>query len=109
VHTYSHRFAPPVTRAQLNARNLRRAAIILGKIFVKVGLFGDYRREFWRFAIPVLRAGRIADFIAVALVAHHMIRFARDCTEGRQNASFYADRSKAPATEEAATEHTVAA
>ena len=33
---------------------------------------------------------------ASALVAHHMIRFTRDCTEGLQGAAFYADRT-APA------------
>jgi hypothetical protein len=32
-----------------------------------------------------------------------MISFARDCTEGRQNASFYADRSKAKAPPEQVT------
>jgi hypothetical protein len=65
-------------------------------------MLSDYRRVFWRFAGEALRAGRIAELIAVALVAHHMIRFARDCTEGRQNASFYADRPKAAAEESAA-------
>ncbi|MBV9824985.1 MAG: B12-binding domain-containing radical SAM protein [Alphaproteobacteria bacterium] len=101
-HTYVHRFDPPVTRARLNAANLRRAAVILGKLFVKVGLFSGYRRQFWRFAAESLRAGRVGDFIAVCLVAHHLIRFARDCTEGRQNASFYADRAKLPAAREVA-------
>jgi radical SAM superfamily enzyme YgiQ (UPF0313 family) len=101
AHTYVNRFNPPVTRSRLTLRNLRRAAVLAAKIFVKVGIFGDYRREFWRFALPALRAGRIADFFAVSLVAHHMIRFARDCTEGRQNASFYADRAKAGSDEPA--------
>ena len=72
--TYVNRFNPPLTRARLNAGNLRRAVVILAKLFARVG-----------------------DFIAVSLVAHHMISFAHDCTEGRQNASFYADRSKAKA------------
>jgi hopanoid C-2 methylase len=95
--TYVNRFNPPLTRARLNAGNLRRAVVILAKLFARVGLFSDYRRSFWRFAWESLRAGRVGDFIAVSLVAHHMISFARDCTEGRQNASFYADRSKAKA------------
>jgi hypothetical protein len=43
-------------------------------------------------ALPALRAGRIEDLIAIALVAHHMIRFARDCTW--QTASFYAERPR---------------
>jgi radical SAM superfamily enzyme YgiQ (UPF0313 family) len=92
AHTYSNRIAPPLTGARLSARNLRRGLVMLAKVFCLVGLFGDYRLTFWRFAVSALRAGRVAELLAVALVAHHMIRFARECTEGRQNASFYADR-----------------
>jgi hypothetical protein len=44
-------------------------------------------------ALPALRRGRIDELIAAALVAHHMIRFTRECTEGLQSASFYADRA----------------
>jgi radical SAM superfamily enzyme YgiQ (UPF0313 family) len=101
-HTYPNRIRPPLTRARLNARNLRRALVILSKILVKIGLYGDYRRSFWGFALPLLRAGMVGELIAVALVAHHMIRFARECTEGRQNASFYADRAKPAADQRAA-------
>jgi radical SAM superfamily enzyme YgiQ (UPF0313 family) len=99
--TYPNRIALPASRARINTKNLRRAAIILGKAMLRLGLLSDYRRIFWRFAGEALRAGRIGELIAVALVAQHMIRFARECTEGRQNASFYADRPKA-ATEEPA-------
>jgi radical SAM superfamily enzyme YgiQ (UPF0313 family) len=100
--TYANRMRPPLTRARLNAANLRRAVVILGKILFRIGLCGDYRRSFWRFALPLLRAGQVAELIAVALVAHHMIRFARECTEGTQNASFYADRAKAAPDQRAA-------
>ena len=101
-HTYPNRMTAPLTRARLNVRNLRRAATMLAKILIRVGLFGDYRRTFWRFAGKALRAGRIEELIGVALIAHHMIRFARECTEGRQNASFYADRAKSVGDEPAA-------
>ena len=74
---------------------------MVAKILLKIWLFGDYRRDFCRFAAPALRAGRIGELIAVALVAHHLIRFARECTAGRQNASFYADQVKAAADEPA--------
>jgi hopanoid C-2 methylase len=63
---------------------------------------GEYRAQFWRFAATALRAGRVAELIAVALVAHHLIRFARECGEGRQNASFYSDRQKTAAEKAAA-------
>ena len=92
-HTYPNRIRPPLSRARsLPPANLRRGVVTLAKIIGKIGIAGDYRRVFWRMALPALRAGRIEDLIAIAVVAHHMIRFARDCTEGRQNASFYADR-----------------
>ena len=86
---------------RLNARTLRRAAVILGKILFRIGLRGDYRRAFWRFALPLLCAGRVDEVIAVALVAHHMIRFAGECTDGRQNAAFYTDRARAAERERA--------
>ena len=88
-NTYRNRIRPPLTRARLAPANLRRGLVTLAKIFVKIGLFGDYRRTFWRMARPALKAGRIDELIAAALVAHHLIRFAQDCTQ--QRASFYAD------------------
>ena len=93
--TYPNRIRPPSSRARLTPANLRRGFVILAKILVRIGLLGEYRRAFWKFALPVLRAGRIDELIAVALVAHHLIVFARECIEGQQNAAFYASRSNA--------------
>ena len=70
------------------------ALVIMTKLVVRVGLFADYRRSFWRMAWPRLRAGRIEEMIHVGLVAHHMIVFARDCARGRENASMFAKRPK---------------
>jgi radical SAM superfamily enzyme YgiQ (UPF0313 family) len=92
VHTYPNRIRPPLTRARLAPAYLRRGLVTLAKIIGKIGIAADYRREFWHMALPALRRGRIDELIAAALVAHHLIRYARDCTEGLQNASFYADR-----------------
>jgi radical SAM superfamily enzyme YgiQ (UPF0313 family) len=93
-HTYAKRITPPLSRARLNLANLRRALVIICKLLVRIGLFGDYRRTFWRMAWPALRAGHIEELIHVGLVAHHMIVFARACAEGRENASFFAERPK---------------
>ena len=100
--TYPNRRAVPLTRARLNLRNLRRGVTLLAKIGYRVGVRGDYRRIFWRFAGKALRAGRIGELIGASLVAHHMIRFARECTEGTQNAAFYADRVRTAGDERAA-------
>jgi hopanoid C-2 methylase len=91
-HTYPNRIRPPLTRARLSPPNLRRGLVTLAKIIGKIGIAGDYRRTFWRMAWPALRNGRIDELLAAALVAHHLIRFGRECTEGRQSAAFYADR-----------------
>jgi radical SAM superfamily enzyme YgiQ (UPF0313 family) len=93
-HTYVNRTALPLSRARLNAGNLRRAIGIITRLLVHVGLFADYRRNFWRMAWPALRAGRIEELIHIGIVAHHMITFARACAEGRENASFFMDRPK---------------
>jgi len=99
--TYRNRIRPPLSRARLTAANLRRGVVTLAKIVGKIGIAGDYRRTFWRMALPALRQGRIDELIASALVAHHMITFARECTAGQQSAAFYADRPS-PATRRAA-------
>jgi len=93
-HTYRRRMSPPLSRARLNAANLRRALLILARLVVRIGLFSDYRRSFWRMAWSALRSGRIAELIHVGLAAHHMIVFARDCANGRENASMFAKRPK---------------
>jgi hypothetical protein len=95
-HTYRNRLRPPLTRTRASPGNLRRGAVILGKLVWHIGVLGDYRRTFWHMALPALRAGRIEELIQVALVAHHMIVFARDCATGRESAAFYADGATKP-------------
>jgi radical SAM superfamily enzyme YgiQ (UPF0313 family) len=92
AHTYPNRIRPPLSRARASPANLRRGAVMLAKIIGKLGIGGDYRRVFWRMAWPALKSGQIEELIAVALVAHHLIRFARECT--RQNAAFFSERTK---------------
>ncbi|MBE0703557.1 MAG: DUF4070 domain-containing protein, partial [Afipia sp.] len=59
------------------------------------GVRGDYRREFWKFAWPRLKAGDVERFISCSLVAHHLITFARGASSGRQTASYYSDKPAA--------------
>ncbi len=100
-HTYPNRIRPPLTRVRLSLPYLRRGLVTLAKIIGKIGLAGDYRRAFWRMAWPALKSGKLDELIATALVAHHLIRFAQDCT--RQRATFFtALPSAAPAVKEAA-------
>jgi hopanoid C-2 methylase len=88
-HTFPNRIKPPVTAARLNGPNIRKALTCLFNIFLHIGILGGYRRTFWRMAWPALRKGRIEELIHIALVAHHLITYARECEEGRQSASNY--------------------
>ena len=94
-HTFPNRLKPPAA-GRATWPNMLKGARILANLMLRVGLFGDYRRTYWRMALPLLRAGRIEDLIHVGLVAHHLIRFARDASAGRENAAFYAPDSREP-------------
>jgi hopanoid C-2 methylase len=101
VHTYPNRIRPPLSRVRLSLPYLRRGLVTLAKIIGKIGIAADYRRIFWRMAWPALKSGKIDELIAAALVAHHLITFARDCT--RQRATFYTNLpSVVPAVKQAA-------
>ena len=73
-------------------KNIRLGLVMLRNIFWRVGILGDYRLEFWKFALRRLVRGEIEHFIASMVVAHHLIVFARAASGGRQNASNYSVR-----------------
>ena len=50
---------------------------MLRNIFWKVGVLGDYKRVFWKFALRRLARGEIEYLISSILVAHHLIMFSR--------------------------------
>jgi len=88
-HTYPHRLHPPPSRARLSAKNIKLGLTMLRNIFWKVGIQGDYKREFWKFAMRRLRRGEIEYLISSIMVAHHLIMFARNASRGQTNASYY--------------------
>jgi radical SAM superfamily enzyme YgiQ (UPF0313 family) len=93
--TYPHRLEPP---RKVTARDLVRGLTILARVLWTCGVRAPYRRAFWDFARPRLKAMDIENLISVGVVAHHLISFAREAGEGRANASFYSAklRQEAP-------------
>jgi hopanoid C-2 methylase len=94
--TFPNRFPRPNSPQRVSWRNIRKGLTMLAKIAWKVGVRSDYRREFWKFAWPKLKRGQIEPVIAVGLVAHHLIRFAREATSGAMNASHYSAKLRDP-------------
>jgi hopanoid C-2 methylase len=91
-YTYTNRVKVPVSPEKMSWANIRRGLIILRNLFWKVGVLGDYRKVFWKFALERLRKGDIEGLISCSLVAHHLIVFARAASSGQQNASNYSLR-----------------
>ena len=93
-HTFPNRFNPGALR-KVTAGDVVRGLGILGRVLWHEGIRSDYRREFWRTAGAALRRGDVEALIHAGLVAHHLIRFARDCAAGGSEYSFYAARESA--------------
>lgn len=91
--TYPNRIVPD-WRGRLTTANLRRAGRIAANLLMRIGILGDYRREFWRVAWPELCAGRIEAAFNIGLVSHHLITFTREALGGRHAASFYAPEAR---------------
>jgi hypothetical protein len=80
------------TPQQATWANVKLGLTMLRNIFWKVGVLGDYKWHFWKFALRRLARGQIEYLISSILVAHHLIMYARDASRGQQNASNYSIR-----------------
>jgi radical SAM superfamily enzyme YgiQ (UPF0313 family) len=89
-YTFARRRAFPHSPQRASWANARMGVGILARVLWRIGVRGHYRRTFWQFAWPALRAGRIEELIHVAVVSHHLIEFTRDCVRGLGESSFYA-------------------
>ena len=92
VHTYPNRIAVPNSPARVSGANIRKGLTILFNILLKIGLLSNYRQTFWAMAKPALKSGNIEAVIHIGLVAHHLIKFTEECTQGKESASFYSQK-----------------
>lgn len=93
-HTYPNRIEVPNSPQRVSWENIKKGLQILGRLFWYVGLRSDYRQIFWDMAIPALKQLDIETVIHIGLVSHHLIKFTYECTEGKESASFYSQKSK---------------
>ena len=95
VQVAAHEETVPLSelyRACRVARDLLTGAHAVSRVIARpfTGRRGDYRRTFWRMALPALRRGQIESLIHVGVVGHHLIQFTRHCLAGAGESSFYA-------------------
>jgi hopanoid C-2 methylase len=93
--TRPNRLKRPKSRQRLSRRNIGKGLAILARLFWFVGVRGDYRSVFWKFALARLIRGQIEPVLSVGLCAHHLIMFARDACAGKGNASHYSAKARA--------------
>jgi hypothetical protein len=87
--TWPNRLPRPNSKQRTSPANIKKGLKILGKLLWNVGVKGDYRLTFWKFALPCLLRGQIEALMIYAIPAHHLIMFARDACTGKGNASHY--------------------
>ncbi len=91
-HVYPHRIKPKNPLAQATWPNIKRALGIFRRILWRVGVCSDYRKLFWKMMWHELKQGNIETIFQVAMVAHHLITYARECTQGKMQSSNYSIR-----------------
>jgi radical SAM superfamily enzyme YgiQ (UPF0313 family) len=91
-HTYTNRLPLPASPQRASSANIKRGLIMMRNILWQIGVKGDYRWAFWKFAGRRLIRGQIEHFISVMMVAHHLIVYARAASKGKANASNYSLR-----------------
>jgi hopanoid C-2 methylase len=95
-NTYPHRIKVPNSSARVSPANIIKGLTYLGNIIIRVGIFGNYRKTFWKMARAALKKGDIEGLIHVGLVGHHLIKFAEECSTGKESASFYSQKIRQP-------------
>ena len=91
-HTYPNRIEVPNSPARVSKENIFKGLTMLANILLRIGVFGKYRKTFWKMAYPQLKSGNIENVIHVGLVGHHLIKFAAECGRGDETASFYSQK-----------------
>jgi radical SAM superfamily enzyme YgiQ (UPF0313 family) len=102
VHVYPNRLKPRYPLRQLTWANLKRAIGIFSRIVWRVGIWSNYRRHFWKMAWTELKQGNVEAVFQIAMVAHHLITYSRECTQGKMQSSNYSIRQVEKEREEAA-------
>jgi len=92
LHTFPNRIQPKHPLKRATWPNIRRAVRIFSRLIWHVGVGSDYRRLFWETAWRELKQGNVENVFAIAIVAHHLITYARECTQGKMQSSNYSMR-----------------
>lgn len=92
AHVFPNRKKLPNSPARLNRKNLARAARMIPKMLWQMGVKEDYRRRFWRSALPAIQKGQIEELITMCITVFHLVHFGRQAAVGHVRAGLYDPR-----------------
>ena len=92
IHTYPNQKQPRDPMKQATWKNIKRAINIARRIVWRVGIRSDYRKLFWKMAWRELKLGHVEAVFQISMVAHHLITYSRECTQGKMQSSNYSIR-----------------
>ena len=92
LHTFPNRIRPENPMKQATWPNLKRAVKIFSRLIWSIGIRSNYRRLFWKMTWMELKQGNVENVFAIAIVAHHLITYSRECTQGKMQSSNYSMR-----------------
>src|ERR1700722_17217275 len=72
--TYANRLATP-GKSRLTWPNLKRGATLMINLLLRVGVWADYRRPFWRVALQAIKHGQIESLFGIGFHSYHLIEF----------------------------------
>ena len=93
--TWPNRIKKPLSPQRTSKTMVKKGLTILARVLWHVGVKGDYRLTFWKFALPLLVRGKVEALLNYSVPAHHLIVFAREACAGRGNASHYSAKVRA--------------
>jgi hopanoid C-2 methylase len=91
--TYANRLVTP-GNSRLTWPNLKRGLTLMISLLLRVGLWADYRRPFWRVAWQAIKHGQVESLFGIGFQSYHLIEFSREALRADQNASFYSARAR---------------
>lgn len=94
--TFPNRRKMSDARGRATPANIKRGLGILTRLIWHAGIVADYRKVFWRMALPRLKKLQIEQVIHVGMVSYHLISYARECASGKGEKSFYSPAASQP-------------
>lgn len=91
--TYKNRLPLPSARGRFTRTQVLAGLWSIATMIVLMGIFASYRRQYWRFAVAMLRAGMFEQLVYASTMSYHVVRFRDDVLKGAAKACFHAEQS----------------